>query len=104
MPEGRKMIEVRIGLDAIHITGHAGYAPPGQDIVCAGISALFVTLVESIQRFTKDKIMTEISPGCSKFEIENPSDESKLLMGSFILGVRWISDQYPNNAKLFVQA
>lgn len=29
---------------AMEITGHAGYAPRGQDIVCAGISTLWGTL------------------------------------------------------------
>lgn len=28
----------------LQVRGHAGYAPEGQDIVCAGISALFCTL------------------------------------------------------------
>lgn len=43
------MIRIRItrhrdGLD-IHAVGHAGYAPRGEDIVCAGISALLYGFV-----------------------------------------------------------
>lgn len=30
------MIEVRVGENHIQVSGHAGHAPPGQDIVCAG--------------------------------------------------------------------
>ena len=29
----------------LHITGHAGYAPAGSDIVCAGVSALSFALL-----------------------------------------------------------
>ena len=34
----------------LHITGHAGYAPRGQDIVCAGISALAYGLLEYLRQ------------------------------------------------------
>lgn len=42
---------IRITYDAgktsIRVQGHAGYADPGQDIVCAAISALYCTLARS---------------------------------------------------------
>ena len=34
----------------LHITGHAGYAPRGQDIVCAGISALSFALLGHLRQ------------------------------------------------------
>ena len=34
--------------------GHAGYAPAGEDIVCAAVSALIITTVNSIETFTED--------------------------------------------------
>ena len=33
---------------------HAGYAQEGEDIVCAGISALVINTVNSIEDFTED--------------------------------------------------
>ena len=36
--------------------GHAGYAEEGQDIVCAAVSALIVTTVNSLDEFTEDEI------------------------------------------------
>lgn len=33
----------------VEISGHAGYAPRGQDIVCAGASTLFYTLVHALR-------------------------------------------------------
>lgn len=37
------MINIEFWPDHIKITGHAGYAPKGQDIVCAAVSILYVT-------------------------------------------------------------
>ena len=37
--------------------GHAGYAEAGQDIVCAAVSALIITTVNSLEKFTDDKLM-----------------------------------------------
>ena len=38
------MIEVRVRKNEIKVSGHAMYAPNGQDIVCAGASTLRQTL------------------------------------------------------------
>ena len=36
--------------------GHAGYAEEGQDIVCAAVSALIITTVNSLEKFTDEQI------------------------------------------------
>lgn len=33
------------------VEGHAGYADKGEDIVCAGVSALVLTTIQSLDRF-----------------------------------------------------
>lgn len=46
------MIHITIKYDEwfdIQIEGHAGYAEKGKDIVCAAVSALYQTLVQTIQ-------------------------------------------------------
>ena len=48
------MIRIRYSHDGkthqLHITGHAGYAPAGSDIVCAGASALACALVDYLRQ------------------------------------------------------
>ena len=39
--------------------GHAGYAEEGEDIVCAGISALVINTVNSLGLYTKDAFSTD---------------------------------------------
>ena len=49
------MIEVIRLNGEIKIKGHAGYDEPGKDIVCAGVSTLVQTLIQSIEELTSDK-------------------------------------------------
>ena len=42
------------------VTGHANTAPHGQDIVCAGISALTQTAVLGLDRQLKKKFMLRL--------------------------------------------
>lgn len=81
----------------INITGHAHYAEPGKDIVCAGISALVQSLIQSIEELTKDKIQYVMSPGKVDINFGNLSEHAQLLVDSFFVGVGLIADNYPNN-------
>lgn len=77
--------------------GHAGYAEHGQDIVCAGVSALTINFVNSIEKFTEDKfeLKTDEKKGLIKFSFkEKISPEAKLLMNSMILGIQGILKDY----------
>ena len=89
------MIEITRLTDRITVKGHAGYAPVGQDIVCAGISALFIGLVESLGELTEDTVRYDIKPGDAWIEYKAPSDELSILIGAFFIGVKTIADTYP---------
>ena len=90
------MIEVRIRPECIEISGHAGYAEPGKDIVCAGVTALTQTLIQSIEDLTDDEIEYRISPGRVDINHGNLSEKSKTLVDSFFVGIRLIADEFPN--------
>lgn len=94
------MIAVNVRQDEITVTGHAGYAPPGHDIVCAGVSTLVQVLIKSIQDLTEDKIEYDISPGGVDIKYGNLSEESKNLVDSFFIGVCMIADEYPENVRI----
>ena len=40
------------------ISGHAGFAEPGQDIICAGVSTLVSTLANLVQEWADRKLVT----------------------------------------------
>lgn len=85
---------------SITIEGHAGYAPHGQDIVCAAVSALVAAFVASVEELTGDEIQADMTAGNAVIRYENLSANAQLLMGSFFVGIRMIADDYPNNVKV----
>jgi uncharacterized protein YsxB (DUF464 family) len=94
------LIEVRIRPERIEISGHAGYAEPGKDIVCAGVTALTQTLIQSIENLTDDKTEYRISPGKVEVEYRNLSEKSKTLVDSFSIGICLIAEEFPEYVKV----
>ena len=94
------MIAISVRNDGITVSGHAGYAPAGQDIVCAGVSALTQTLIRSIEDRTTDKIKYKISPGGGEILYGNLTEKSRTLVDSFFIGILQIADEYPDNVRI----
>ena len=98
------MITITAGRDEITVSGHAGYAPPGQDIVCAAISALTQTLIQAIRELTADTIQYRISPGRVDIQRGDLSADAQLLVDSFFVGCRMVADAYPDYVRVTGQA
>ena len=94
------MITVKRYKDKITISGHAGYAEKGADIVCAGVSALAQTLIESVEALTEDKIEYELLDGKANIKFWTLSERSYVLIESFFIGVELIADKYPYNVEI----
>lgn len=78
------------------ISGHAEYGYCGKDVVCAGVSALVINTVNSLEEFTEDSIVTEESEdGLVKCKILGKvSPQSKLLLKALRLGLCSIYEEY----------
>ncbi len=77
--------------------GHAGYADHGQDIVCAGVSALVLTVVQSLETLTEDKteVSVEEAAGSVRCMLQEPSSEkARLLLDALFLGCQSIRKEY----------
>ena len=94
------MIEVRVRKSQILVSGHANYAEPGKDIVCAGVSTLAQSLIRSIESLTSDEIECEITPGWIDLRYKDLSDASKVLIDSFFIGITMIADEYPEYVRI----
>ena len=97
------MINVTIYKDSnksirgFHISGHAGYADAGKDIVCAGVSTLVVTISNAIEKFTTDKFECYEDEEAGDVRLsftDTVSNESNILMNTLVLGLTDISDSY----------
>ena len=94
------MIEVRVRKNEIKVSGHAMYAPHGQDIVCAGVSSLVRTLIRSIEDLTRDEIEYKVSPGWVDIQYGNLSEKARTLVDSFFVGICMIADEYPDCVRI----
>ena len=94
------MIEISHHNNEIAIKGHAGYAPHGQDIVCASISTLTQVFIESVGQLTTDKLKCEIRAGNAVISYKNLSEKSRTLMDSFFVGVNMIANAYPHHVRI----
>ena len=97
------LIAINITDNIIKIRGHAGYAPRGQDVVCAGVTALTQTLVESIEGLTGNEIKYDMSPGRVDIEIKDPDEDAQLLMDSFFVGAEMIADEFPEYVRVEIR-
>lgn len=94
------MITVTYENKCIKLRGHANYAEIGKDIVCAGISTLLQTLIQSVETLTDDEIKYSMSPGKADIKFRNLSENSKTLLNSFFIGVEMIAYEYPENVQI----
>ena len=81
----------------IEIKGHAGWAEAGEDIICAGVSALAVNFYNSVEEFTEDSFEGEAGQKDVQFSFRFTSQirpESKLLINSLVLGLQNIERDY----------
>ena len=97
------MIRVNVFSDSegnyrgIECKGHAGYDEYGKDIICASASALVLNMANSVEQFTNDGFDGSMDEETGHFTFRLTgivSPESKLLVDSFILGIKNIEKTY----------
>lgn len=81
----------------ICIHGHSGYANPGSDIICAGISALsqaFCMEADNAEINTDDgflSVAAEMTPN------------NKVRLDMLVSGLKAISEEYPQYLEIFLR-
>ena len=94
------MIVVRVREDGVTMSGHAGFAGVGKDIICAGVTSLTQTLIKSMNDLTEDKIEYEMSSGRADIKYRDLSEAGKLLVDSFFIGICLIADEFPEHVRI----
>ena len=64
------MIRAVFGRDRVTVMGHAGYAPKGQDIVCAAASALVFALIGSLRQ--EENLLELVRCGLAQLAAQYP--------------------------------
>ena len=88
------MIKVQfIGDGYIHVTGHAGAAPHGKDIVCAGVSSLVCSLLANLIAEGIEPIDASVEPGDVEIRCR-PTRKAKRLFRYFRIGITRFAEDY----------
>lgn len=77
--------------------GHAGFSVSGKDIVCAAISILVTTTVNSLEALAHQELALKEDETAGYIDCRFPdeiNESSKLLIDSMILGLESIAEQY----------
>jgi uncharacterized protein len=85
------------------VLGHAEYADPGKDIVCAAVSALTTNFVNSVETFTDEKFLlrTDEERGLIAFKFQKaPGHDAVLFMRSWIMGLEAILQEHSDCIRL----
>ena len=82
------------------MSGHAGYAASGEDIICAAVTALSGTLVKSIEDLTDDKIEYDVQPGWVDARYKDLSEKARALIDSFFIGVCMVDEIQPGYIRI----
>lgn len=93
-------IEYRYSKDsfALDVSGHSGYAHAGDDIVCAGISALVQTLAIRADEIGEDTMID--LPGGGEAHIRSSGDRILDFSKGIMEGLQAIAEAYPSNAEV----
>lgn len=86
---------------AFSLLGHAEYAEPGQDIVCAGVSAVSFGTVNAIESLLKVELLCETDETDGLFRAEIPvmedsqtEEQLQLLLSSMVVMLESIEESY----------
>lgn len=83
------------------ISGHAGYADPGQDIVCAGVSAISFGTINALQALLQIELAIDMEQESGflrcvlpSIETEDTHEKAQLLLSAMVIALESIASQY----------
>lgn len=91
------MITIAMTENSLTIDGHAARpdgVPPGQNIVCAAVSALVLTLAEGLDVVAGMKIDTEEREGHVRIGWMQMNDKGQVLLDTWLIGMQNVRDSY----------
>ncbi len=79
--------------------GHAEFANPGKDIVCAGVSSILTTTVNAILRFDGDAV-TYTDKNDFVLTIQKWDKNTRILIENMLDLLKELEKDYPKNIKI----
>ena len=87
------MIRVKKSSNIISISGHAGYADAGKDIVCAGVSAVVTGGINALESEIESiKIINEDNK--LGVEVINSNEKIQIILNTILIQLKTIEKSY----------
>ena len=93
------MINIHVDENSITVTGHAerpAGVPPGNNIICAAVSSVTLTLIEGLREIAGLQIEAITEPGNVQIKWDRLNDIGKALIDTWLLGIYGIQGSYGN--------
>ena len=88
-------------ISGYEVTGHSGTAARGEDIVCAGVSALAQTALLGIGKHLHRETDYEVASGKLSMKLKGaPDDLTEAVLQSMLLGLREIEKLAPKAVRI----
>lgn len=91
---------------AFYLNGHAGYAAYGEDIVCAGVSALTQTALLGLEHFLKEK-SPDIQFASGNLNCKLPTclnaqerEQADVILETMYLGLKAVEKNYGKHVQV----
>jgi hypothetical protein len=104
------MVEIKVIYDGNTIIGfkaqgHAGYSSAGQDIYCAGVSAITGTALIGLQKHMSQPPIYEVRAGWLECKLpdllkEEDLEKAQLILSTMEAGLISLQDNYPQYIKV----
>ena len=86
---------------ALEITGHAGFAASGKDIVCASLSSIVISSINLMLRFDEGCLSYNKSEGLIEVNILKHNDTTDKVLLNMIDHLKELEKNYKDNIKIY---
>lgn len=85
------------------VSGHAGYAENGKDIVCASVSSAVQMAINGITEIVKTNCLVKVKDGCIECILPpEPRPAAKHFVSALRLQLKNLSEDFPGTINLII--
>lgn len=85
------------------VSGHAGFAAPGEDIVCGAVSVLTQTPILGLEQHLKCRPSYHVAEADGILEVNlnnTPNDMTQAILATMEYGLQGVAEQYPKYVRI----
>lgn len=102
------MISITVNYDGPNIvgctiSGHANAAKKGEDLVCAGVSAIAVGTLNALVSECEDTIVESMDEGFVDIQVHDVQSNQQMILKTMMIQLETIQAAHPNYVKILKQ-